>query len=102
MPAKCVTCGLMFRTSNELDWHVREEHLQRETPPVKSAPAVTPTPGVGGADQAKGPPPRADGGHQPGATAVESPGGPRWLRAVRRLFGRRPSEPPSGQGRGGA
>src|SRR6266536_3074296 len=79
MPEKCVTCGLLFRTSNELDWHIREEHTQRAAPP-----------------------PRADGGREPDANAVEPPGRPRWLSAARRLFGRRPPEPPSGQGRGGA
>ncbi len=87
MAEKCVTCGLLFRTSNELDWHIREEHMQRAAPP-----------------------PRADGGREPGgdgerepdATAVEPTGRPRWLSAARRLFGRRPPEPPSGQGRGTA
>ena len=28
MALKCVTCGLLFRNRNELDWHVREEHLE--------------------------------------------------------------------------
>jgi hypothetical protein len=28
MALKCVTCGLLFRSRNELDWHVREEHLR--------------------------------------------------------------------------
>jgi hypothetical protein len=28
MALKCVTCGLLFRSRNELDWHVRQEHLQ--------------------------------------------------------------------------
>lgn len=79
MSEKCVTCGLLFRTSNELDWHIREEHMQRAAPP-----------------------PRADGGREPDATAVEPPARPRWLSAARRLFRRRPPEPPSGQGRGGA
>jgi hypothetical protein len=95
MPVKCVSCGLMFRTSNDLDWHVREEHLERETPPAKGTPAAPRAPVVGGANQADEPPPPTDGGHQPGATAVEPPAGPWW----RRLFGRRPPEPPSEQGR---
>jgi hypothetical protein len=95
MPVKCVTCGLMFRTSNDLDWHVREEHLQRRTPPPKGAPLAAPGPVVDGTDKPDRPP-RADGGREPDATAVEPPGRPWW----RRLFGRRPSEPPSGQGRG--
>jgi hypothetical protein len=80
MSVKCVTCGLLFRTTNELDWHIREEHTQRAAPP----------------------PPHADGGPEPDATAVEPPSRPRWLRAARRLFGRRPPEPPSERGRGGA
>jgi hypothetical protein len=42
MPVKCVSCGLLFRTSNDLDWHIREEHLQRETPPAKGAPVAAP------------------------------------------------------------
>ena len=61
MPVKCVTCGLLFRTSNDLDWHIREEHLQRETPPAKGAPVAAPAPVVGGTDQADGPPPPAEG-----------------------------------------
>jgi uncharacterized C2H2 Zn-finger protein len=32
MPLQCVTCGLLFRNGNELDWHVRQEHLQRPRP----------------------------------------------------------------------
>jgi hypothetical protein len=71
MPVKWVTCGLLFRTGNDLDWHIREEHLQRETPPAKGAPVAAPAPVVGGADQADGPPPHADGGYEPEATAVE-------------------------------
>jgi hypothetical protein len=84
MPVKCVTCGLLFRTSNDLDWHVREEHLKRETPPAKGAPVAAPAPVVGDADQAAGPP-RADGGREPDPTAVEPPARPWW----RRLLGRR-------------
>ena len=34
MAMKCVTCGLLFRSRNELDWHVRDEHLQ---PRLRSA-----------------------------------------------------------------
>jgi hypothetical protein len=98
MPVKCVSCGLMFRTRNDLDWHVREEHLERETPPAKGMPAAPRAPVVGGANQADEPPPPTDGGHQPGATAVEPPAGPWW----RRLFGRRRPEPPSEQGPGEA
>jgi hypothetical protein len=61
MPVKCVTCGPLFRTSNDLDWHIREEHLQRATPPAKGAPVAAPAPVVGGTDQADGPPPPAEG-----------------------------------------
>ena len=87
MPEKCVTCGLLFRTSNELDWHIREEHTQRAAPPPR-------------ADRKREP--GADREREPGATAVEPPGRPRWLIAARRLFGRRPPESPSGRGRGKA
>src|SRR6266566_4896962 len=79
MPEKCVTCGLVFRSSNELDWHVRDEHMQRTAPP-----------------------PRADGEREPGATGERPPGRPRWLSAARRLLGRRPPESSSGQGHGKA
>jgi hypothetical protein len=57
-------------------------------PPAKGTPVAAPAPVVGGADQADGPPPRADGGREPGATTVEPPARPWW----RRLFGRRPPE----------
>jgi len=97
MPVKCVTCGLLFRTSNDLDWHVREEHLKNKLPPAKDTPAAAPAPAVGGADQADRPP-RADGGHEPDSTVVEPPARPWW----RRLLGRRSPEPPSRQGPGEA
>jgi hypothetical protein len=38
MALKCVTCGLLFRSRNELDWHVREEHLQPRLPPAEAQP----------------------------------------------------------------
>jgi hypothetical protein len=98
MPVKCVTCGLMFRTSNDLDWHVREEHLQRETPPAKGAPVAAPVPVVGGTDQADGLPMRAQGGREPDSTAAAEPPARPWWR---RLLGWRSPKPPSGQGRGG-
>jgi len=44
MPVKCVTCGLLFRTGNDLDGHIREEHLRKETPPAKRAPVAAPAP----------------------------------------------------------
>ena len=37
MALKCVTCGLLFRNRNELDWHIREEHLQQRLPPTKDS-----------------------------------------------------------------
>ena len=45
MALKCVTCGLLFRSRNELDWHVREEHLQPRLPPAETqpTPAAAPT-----------------------------------------------------------
>ena len=46
MALKCVTCGLLFRSRNELDWHVREEHLQPRLPPAEEEPtpaAAAPT-----------------------------------------------------------
>jgi hypothetical protein len=38
MALKCVTCGLLFRSRNELDWHVREEHLQPRLPAAEAQP----------------------------------------------------------------
>ena len=38
MALKCVTCGLLFRNRNELDWHVRDEHLQLRPPPAGKEP----------------------------------------------------------------
>jgi len=49
MPVKCVTCGLLFRTGNDLDGHIREEHLRKETPPAKRAPVAAPAPLVSNA-----------------------------------------------------
>src|SRR6266498_3174981 len=94
MPEKCVTCGLLFRTSNELDWHIREEHVQRAAPPPHVDGEREPGP--------TGEREPATGEHEPGATAAEPPGRPRWLSAARRLLGRRPPESPSGQGHGKA
>jgi hypothetical protein len=48
MALKCMTCGLLFRNRNELDWHVREEHLERRLPPANDRPAApAATPGIG-------------------------------------------------------
>ena len=49
MPVKCVTCGVLFRTGNDLDWHIREEHLRKETPPAKRTPVAAPAPLVSNA-----------------------------------------------------
>jgi hypothetical protein len=95
MPEKCVTCGLVFRSSNELDWHVRDEHMQRTAPPPRADGEREP--GTDGERE-----PGTDGEREPGATAVEPPGRPRWLSAARRLLGRRPPESSSGQGHGKA
>jgi uncharacterized C2H2 Zn-finger protein len=38
MALKCVTCGLLFRSRNELDWHVRDEHLQSRPSPAEKEP----------------------------------------------------------------
>jgi uncharacterized C2H2 Zn-finger protein len=37
MALKCLTCGLLFRSRNELDWHIRQEHLQQRLPPTKDS-----------------------------------------------------------------
>jgi len=49
MALKCVTCGLLFRNRNELDWHIRQEHLQQRLPPTKDQP--TPPPAASSRDQ---------------------------------------------------
>jgi hypothetical protein len=49
MPVRCVSCGLLFGTCNDLDWHIREEHLRKETPPAKGAPVAAPAPLVSNA-----------------------------------------------------
>jgi len=35
MALQCVTCGLLFRNRSELDWHIRQEHLQQRLPPIR-------------------------------------------------------------------
>jgi hypothetical protein len=60
MPVKCVTGGLLFRTCNDLDWHIREEHLQERRRRPRARPS-RPAPVVDGTDQADGPPPPAEG-----------------------------------------
>jgi hypothetical protein len=84
MSEKCVTCGLLFRTSNELDWHIREEHMRGATPPGATGERE---PAVAGERE-----PDAAGEREPDAAGSEPPGRPRWLSAARRLFGRRSPE----------
>jgi hypothetical protein len=38
MALKCVTCGLLFRSRSELEWHVRDEHVQPRRPPAEEEP----------------------------------------------------------------
>jgi hypothetical protein len=33
MAVKCVTCDLMFRNDSELNWHVRQEHMNKRPRP---------------------------------------------------------------------
>jgi hypothetical protein len=88
--------GLSSQRSAQVVMEIGREKESR----YPGAPVAAPASVVGEADQADGPP-RADSGHEPGATAVKPPTGPWWLRAARRLFGRQPPRPPSGQGSGG-
>ena len=92
MAEKCASCGLVFRTSNELDWHIREEHMKRAAPPRVDRARK---PGAGGERE-----PVAAGERESAATGDEPAGRPRWLSAARRLLGRRRPESQSGQGRG--
>lgn len=71
MALKCVSCGLLFRSRNELDWHIREEHLQQRLPPTKDSqrrPAATPQERRRAAAVSNGYPPQAPpstGRHEP-------------------------------------
>jgi hypothetical protein len=110
MSEKCVNCGLVFRTSNELDWHIRNEHTRRAT--RRRRVDGEPEQGATG-EREQG----ATGEREQGATGEREPEickldqdatgdapshRPRWLSAARRLFGRRPPESQSGRGRGTA
>lgn len=93
MPVKCPSCNLMFGTRNELDWHVREEHMRSPlaagTPPADdvTAPADrTPPVTVGAARAGPQDPPPSPDPPEP-ETAATAPTGP--LARVRRLL--RPS-----------
>jgi hypothetical protein len=105
MAVKCVTCGLLFRTNNELEWHIREEHMQRAAPrpdataerePDATAEREPDATAEREPDATAEREPDATAEREPDATAEEPPGRPRWLSAARRLFGRRPPESPSG------
>ena len=73
MPVKCVTCGLWYRSGNELDWHVREEHTRptlqasSRSPKGTAAPAdAADTAGPAASPDPSDPPGPAD----PAATAT--------------------------------
>jgi hypothetical protein len=83
MAEKCVNCGLVFRTSSELDWHIREEHMRRATGRTRADGERES--GVSGE-----PEPAVSGEPEPGATSDEPATKPGWVSAARRLFGRRP------------
>ena len=91
MPVQCPSCKLLFSTSNELDWHTREEHM-RPSLPVRTPPADDVTTPVGRTESVTvgaacaGPdrPPPAPEPSEPNATG-RAPSGPlawlrRWLR----------------------
>jgi hypothetical protein len=91
MPVQCPSCKLLFGTSNELDWHVREEHT-RPSLPVRTPPPddITTPVGrtepvtVGTARAGRDSPPPAPDPSEPSA-ASSAPSGPlawlrRWLR----------------------
>jgi uncharacterized C2H2 Zn-finger protein len=79
MALKCLTCGLLFRSRNELDWHIRQEHLQQRLPPTKdSRRRARLRPRTGGERQVsattirrQAPPPT--GGHEPLTAGSEAP-----------------------------
>jgi hypothetical protein len=100
MSEKCVTCGLVFRTSNELDWHIREEHMRGASPPgatTEREPDAAREREPDAArerepDAAREREPDAAGEGEPDSAGGEPSGRPRWLSAARRLFGRRSPE----------
>lgn len=91
MPVQCPSCKLLFSTSNELDWHAREEHT-RPSLPVRTPPAADVTTPVGRTEPVTVGPARAGQDRPPPAsdpsepsTASSAPSGPlarlrRWLR----------------------
>jgi hypothetical protein len=91
MPVQCPSCKLLFGTSNELDWHVREEHTRPSLPAMTPPPDDVTTPvgrtepvTVGTARAGRDSPPPAPDPSEPSA-ASSAPSGPlawlrRWLR----------------------
>jgi hypothetical protein len=100
MAVKCPSCNLMFGTRNELDWHVREEHMRSRlparTPPADdgTVPADRTARVTAGAARA-GPQAPLPAPDQPEPdTAARAPTGPRgWIRRLLRPSGtsRRPA-----------
>jgi hypothetical protein len=88
MPVKCPSCNLMFGTRNELDWHVREEHM-RSRLPARTPPAADVTPPADPTAPVTAPagpddPPLPPDPSEPD-TAGTAPGGPLgWLRRLLR------------------
>jgi uncharacterized C2H2 Zn-finger protein len=79
MALKCLTCGLLFRSRNELDWHIRQEHLQQRLPPTKeSRRRARRRPRTGGERQVSAATirpqaPSSTGGHEPLTVGSEAP-----------------------------
>jgi uncharacterized C2H2 Zn-finger protein len=79
MALKCLTCGLLFRSRNELDWHIRQEHLQQRLPPTKdSRRRARLRPRTGGERQVSATTirpqaPPSTGGHEPLTVGSEAP-----------------------------
>lgn len=82
--------------SSEQSAQVIVEIYREKESRYPGAPVTASASAVGGVDQVDRPPTSADGRAEPGPTTVESSARPWW----RRLFGRRPSGPSSGQSRG--
>jgi hypothetical protein len=92
MSEKCVTCGLLFRTSNELDWHIREEHMRGASPPGATTEREPDSAREREPDAAREREPDSAREREPDSAGGEPSGRPRWLSAARRLFGRRSPE----------
>jgi hypothetical protein len=99
MPTQCPSCKLLFGTRNELDWHIREEHMESSLP-ARTRPAdVTTAAGrlapvtIGTPRAARDDPPLPPDPSEPNA-ARTAPGGPlAWLRRLLRPS-RAASKPP--------